>query len=104
MTLLGDIVPINSLGTESASSNEVWSKFGDALKSFCVPRQSRCSMPNERALKANVYGSFLWVLNHNQLLPLMLKQCGPSTHYPMSFYYSSEQLNRERTCAVSLTR
>jgi hypothetical protein len=66
MTLRGDIAPINSLGTESASLNEVWLKFGDALKSFCVLRQSRCSMPSERASKPNVYGSFLWVLNHNQ--------------------------------------
>jgi hypothetical protein len=56
MTLLGDIVQINSLGTESASSNEVWSKFGDAPKLFCVPRQSRCSMPNEQESTPNVYG------------------------------------------------
>jgi hypothetical protein len=56
MTLPGDIVQINLLVMESAYSNEVWLKFGDVLKSFCVLQQSRCSMPNEQVSTPNVYG------------------------------------------------
>jgi hypothetical protein len=66
MTWRGGIDPITSPDTVYEFLNEVWLKFDDEQKSFCVLRLSRCLTQSEPVLTPIACGWFLWALSHNQ--------------------------------------